>query len=172
MASQTIKPLVKLLQSYLAKKNQVFFGKLTDPSEKLQTSCLFSFWEVITKVLLSGFYDWVGGCTVLKRAFYSVYFGLFNLAIYSHDWLDLGISRWAIVTLTHSFQMHPFSTPWKHRKTLTITVFSCFQGEEKGCIGNEWVTKFSYFMVYIIKSLFQCSSRLISRQFLTSCGVD
>ena len=29
--------------------------------------------------------------------------------------------------LTHSFPMHAFSTPWKHR------------GLEKGCIGNEWV---------------------------------
>ena len=30
--------------------------------------------------------------------------------------------------LTHWFPMHPFSTTWK-----------CFQGVEKGCIGNEWV---------------------------------
>ena len=28
--------------------------------------------------------------------------------------------------ITHSFPMHPFSTPWKHQKTLR-------------CIGNEWV---------------------------------
>ena len=30
--------------------------------------------------------------------------------------------------------MHPFPTPWKHQKTVR-----CFQGVEKGCIGNEWV---------------------------------
>ena len=36
--------------------------------------------------------------------------------------------------------MHPFSTPWKHQKTLQFSdVFWCFQGVEKGCIGNEWV---------------------------------
>ena len=29
----------------------------------------------------------------------------------------------------------PFSTPWKHQKT----VFWYFQGVEEGCIGNEWV---------------------------------
>ena len=33
--------------------------------------------------------------------------------------------------------MHPFSTPWKHQKTLRF--FDVFQGVEKGCIGNEWV---------------------------------
>ena len=39
--------------------------------------------------------------------------------------------------LTHSFPLHPFSTPWKHRKTLRFSdVFR--EGVEKGCIGNEW----------------------------------
>ena len=33
--------------------------------------------------------------------------------------------------------MHPFSTPVKHQKTLTV--FLCFKGVEKGCIGKEWV---------------------------------
>ena len=37
--------------------------------------------------------------------------------------------------LTHLFPMHPFSTPWKHQKTDRI----CFQGVEKGCIGDKWV---------------------------------
>ena len=40
-------------------------------------------------------------------------------------------------SLTHSFLMYPFSTPWKHQKTLRF--FLCFQGVEKACIGNEWV---------------------------------
>ena len=39
-----------------------------------------------------------------------------------------------------------FSTPWKHLKTVRFSdvfkenckVFSCFQGVEKGCIGNKW----------------------------------
>ena len=33
--------------------------------------------------------------------------------------------RHGFLLLTHSFPMHPFSTP--------------FQGVEKGCIGNEWI---------------------------------
>ena len=35
------------------------------------------------------------------------------------------------VYLTHLFPMHPFSTH--------LTVFWCFQGVEKGCIGNKWL---------------------------------
>ena len=31
--------------------------------------------------------------------------------------------------------MHPFSTRWKQN----LPVFRCFQGVEKGCIGNKWV---------------------------------
>ena len=46
----------------------------------------------------------------------------------------LPMSKSEHIFLTHSFPMHPFSTSWKHRK-----VFWCFQGVEKGCIGNEWV---------------------------------
>ena len=33
--------------------------------------------------------------------------------------------------------MHPFSTPWKHQKTVTFSgVFWCFQGVEKKCLGT------------------------------------
>ena len=39
--------------------------------------------------------------------------------------------------LTQLFPMHPFSTRWKHQKTLQV--FWCFQSVEKGCIGNNWV---------------------------------
>ena len=35
--------------------------------------------------------------------------------------------------------MHPFSIPWKHKKT---EVFWCFQEVEKGCIGKKWVKRF------------------------------
>ena len=33
--------------------------------------------------------------------------------------------------------MYPFSTPWKHQKTVRFSDF--FNGVEKGCIGNKWV---------------------------------
>ena len=39
-----------------------------------------------------------------------------------------------IYSLTHSFPMHPFSTPWKHQKTVRS-----FQGVEKGYTGYKWV---------------------------------
>ena len=53
-------------------------------------------------------------------------------------------------SLTHSFPMHPFPTAWKHLKTSeNRKVFWCFQGVEKGCIGNEWVkTKTSMHLVW------------------------
>ena len=35
--------------------------------------------------------------------------------------------------VTHSLPMHPFSTHWKQK------TWRCFQGVEKGCIGNECV---------------------------------
>ena len=40
-------------------------------------------------------------------------------------------------SLTHSFPMHRFTSPWKHQKTSRFY----FQGGgiEKGCIGIEWV---------------------------------
>ena len=53
--------------------------------------------------------------------------------------------------LTHLFQMHPFSTPWKH-----ATVFWCFQGVEKGCIENKWVNDI---MVLKTKVIFDPSSQ-------------
>ena len=40
-------------------------------------------------------------------------------------------------SLTHWLPMHPFFTPLKTPENLTV--FWCFQGGEKGCIGNEWV---------------------------------
>ena len=40
---------------------------------------------------------------------------------------------WNYLSLTHWFSMHPFSTPWKHQKTL---FFWCFQGVEKERTGN------------------------------------
>ena len=39
--------------------------------------------------------------------------------------------------LTHLLQMHAFSTPCTHQKTLRIS--DVFTGPEKGCIKNEWV---------------------------------
>ena len=47
------------------------------------------------------------------------------------------MSIWcAMWLLTHLFPMHPFSPPWKHKKT---AVSWCLQGAEKGSIGNKWV---------------------------------
>ena len=40
--------------------------------------------------------------------------------------------------LTHSFPMHPFSTPWKHQKTARFSVFS---GERKGDLGKNTLIK-------------------------------
>ena len=56
--------------------------------------------------------------------------------------------------LTHSFPMHSFSTPWKHRKTARFC--DVFRGVEEGCIGNKWVriksnSIFSVHNVYDIK---------------------
>ena len=42
-------------------------------------------------------------------------------------------------TLTHSFPMHPFSTPLKSSENLTV--FWGFEGVEKGYIGKEWVNE-------------------------------
>ena len=38
-----------------------------------------------------------------------------------------------VALLIHLFPIHSFSTPWKNL---------CFQGVDKGCIGNEWVKIF------------------------------
>ena len=43
-----------------------------------------------------------------------------------------------ILSLTHSFPMHPLSTPWKHQKTLKIEA-----GVEKGSIGNKGAKVFT-----------------------------
>ena len=39
----------------------------------------------------------------------------------------------------------PFLYPLKTSENLTV--FLCFQGAEKGCIGNEWVKIFHFFFV-------------------------
>ena len=52
--------------------------------------------------------------------------------------------------LTHLFLVHPFSTP---RKTENLTVSRCFQGLEKGCIGNKWVKFVEIFWDNIFKFL-------------------
>ena len=50
---------------------------------------------------------------------------------------NVSVTRNNTDILTHSFLMHPFSTPWKHQETLRSS--DVFQGVEKECIGNEWV---------------------------------
>ena len=40
------------------------------------------------------------------------------------------------------------STPWQH-----LTVFKCFQGLEKGCIGNKWINSFAKARLFLVHSL-------------------
>ena len=40
--------------------------------------------------------------------------------------------------LTHLFPMHPFSTPWKHQKT--VRFFDVFRRERKGALGTNGLT--------------------------------
>ena len=53
--------------------------------------------------------------------------------------------------LTHSFPMHPFSTPLKHQKTLMYPFSSPWKYQkpyrfvEKGCTGNKWVNLNRFF---------------------------
>ena len=54
--------------------------------------------------------------------------------------------------LTHLFPINPFSTTWKHQKT--VKIFWYFQGVEKGCTGNKWsmngskfISAFKYIMI-------------------------
>ena len=41
--------------------------------------------------------------------------------------------------------MQPFSNPWKQKNS---TVFWCFQGVEKKCIGNKWVSSWKIVLIY------------------------
>ena len=64
----------------------------------------------------------------LKFCFLKFFCFIISLTFYT----PFSLSLW----LTHLFLVHPFSTP---RKTENLTVSRCFQGLEKGCIGNKWV---------------------------------
>ena len=58
-----------------------------------------------------------------------------NTALLYWKWKDLFCMKWLTLDrLTHLFLMRLFSTPMR-------TVFWCFQGVEKGRIGNKWVNK-------------------------------
>ena len=46
--------------------------------------------------------------------------------------MQANLSKICSQFVTHSFPIHPFSTPWKHQ----FKVFWCFQGVEKGCFGT------------------------------------
>ena len=41
--------------------------------------------------------------------------------------------------------MHPFSTPWKHYKTLRFSVFRRY----KGCIDNKWVDILQFWLRFL-----------------------
>ena len=87
----------------------------------------------------------------------------------------------AIFELTHSFPMHPFSTPTPQRKKTSENhkVFWCVHGVEKGFIGNEWVKTFKIHLtlckwcvyshnpkwIKLIKCLRLCLSHLCEPKF-------
>ena len=43
------------------------------------------------------------------------------------------------ITLTHLFQMHPFSPPWKHLKTVRFS--DAFRGQRKGAFGTNGLVR-------------------------------
>ena len=45
---------------------------------------------------------------------------------------------WIQTPLTHLFRMHPFSTPWKHQKTLRFS--DVFRGKRKDALGTSGST--------------------------------
>ena len=55
-------------------------------------------------------------------------------------------SKWNYIKtasqLTHSFPMHPFSTPWKHQKT--VRFFDVFSGKTKGVLGMNGLSESKY----------------------------
>ena len=61
---------------------------------------------------------------------YWVTFLTFNLVV-------RGEALVGMFQLTDLFLMHPFSTPWKHYKTVRFSDIS--EGGERGSIGNKWV---------------------------------
>ena len=69
--------------------------------------------------------------------------------------------------LTHSFPMHPFSTPWKHQKNRKV--FWCFLGVEKGFIWNERVNKYIRFCQVLLR-LYYIS--YFSKLCLKLCLID
>ena len=73
-------------------------------------SASFSFWNIFKK----------HPCLVITVK------GLFTCALYL--WL-LKINSFSCIYLTHSFPMHPFSTPWKHKKTARFP--DVFRGRER-----------------------------------------
>ena len=46
---------------------------------------------------------------------------------------DFYLKYITMTTLTHSFPMHPFSTPWKHQKTVRFS--DVFREQRKGALG-------------------------------------
>ena len=63
--------------------------------------------------------------------------------------------------LTHSFPMHPFSTPFPPPP---VRFSDVFRGVEKGCVGNKWVNfwNFEKFPMFIISMLWLYSEDAIA----------
>ena len=52
--------------------------------------------------------------------------------------------------LTHSFLMHPFSTPWKHQKTLRFS--DIFRGQKKGALGTNGLMDYQIHLQHIVRT--------------------
>ena len=61
--------------------------------------------------------------------------------------------------LTHSFLIHPFSTPWKHQKTLRFS--DVFRGQRMAVLGTNGLTShlllfFCFIIYYLIFMIIYC----------------
>ena len=52
---------------------------------------------------------------------------------------DFYLKYITMTTLTHSFPMHPFSTPWKHEKTVRFS--DVFREQRKGALGTNGLNR-------------------------------
>ena len=85
----------------------------------VDTCCIFHF--CLTKLINHIFYRFTNLCIQAKEDKL-----LATTKLMMNTW-EMTLSS----PLTHSFSMHPFSTPWKHQKNVR---FSVFRRVEKGCI--------------------------------------
>ena len=69
--------------------------------------------------------------------------------------------------LTHFLSMHPFSTPWKHQKTirfLNVLRVSVFRGYRKGALGTKGLIYKEWFFVW--------KKNVLLKRYLDFCIFD